>query len=424
MAILILQEAKFPVPLDECYEALLWIQKSAKKQHFDLSRLALVGDSAGGNMAASLCLFSRDHNGPKISLQVLINPSPDLRGKGTLLPRGDSDDNLRWFAAQYVANSQDAENPYVSPIVSKDFKHLPPAVIILAEQDEQLEDGKKYAQRLQEANIKTQVYIQKGIGHLAAKGARAATSANPSLEVAVEALRSFSFTAVPGKIIDYETETLVPVVSFESIELQKYTVLKQFNLEQHIPEVDRKRNPEYFRNRNRTVYLTDDQKFAVKIWDELHPAAKNFMQAVSSHFYDDITQIAGILVDIKGRCRGYITNYIISREKERNKWESYGFILEKNVNYINIFANYDKQPRNYREFYDKLISNTMRSGYFSTDFCPNNIGIEPKSKKLYLFDLEDVLPLDALKNKNSEMQMLLEYNPQDYLYKLSLLRTL
>ena len=70
-------EGKFPVPLEQCYDALLWIAAHAQKFNTNSSRLAVVGDSAGGGMAAALCLLARDRKGPTIDLQVLINPVVD-----------------------------------------------------------------------------------------------------------------------------------------------------------------------------------------------------------------------------------------------------------------------------------------------------------------------------------------------------------
>ena len=145
-------------------------------------------------MAAALCLLARDRQGPAIALQVLINPSTDLTGAGTLEPQGDSGDAMRWFATQYLPNSKEAVNPYASPILAKDLKKLPPAVVILAEKDDLLADGQKYADRLIAEGIPTKIYIQKGIGHLAGNGARASAMAQESLNVAVEALRKAFYT--------------------------------------------------------------------------------------------------------------------------------------------------------------------------------------------------------------------------------------
>lgn len=186
-------EGKFPLPLEQCYDALRWVAGHAEEIHADSRRLAVIGDSAGGNIAAALCLLARDRHGPAIDLQVLINPAPDLTGKGTLERQRDAVDPLRWMAVQYVKNPKDVDNPYVSPVMAKDLSNLPPAVIILAENDDLRQDGEKYAERLIAAGVHTNIYVQWGIGHLAGNGARASNLAQESLDVAVAALRGAFF---------------------------------------------------------------------------------------------------------------------------------------------------------------------------------------------------------------------------------------
>ncbi len=182
-------EGKYPLPLEQCYDALLWIVEHAHELHVDASRLAVVGDSAGGNMTAALCLLVRDRKGPSIDLQVLIDPAPDLSGRGSIQPQGDDWDAVRWYATQYVADPQDANHPYVSPSLAKDLSHLPPALVIVAEKDQLRQDGEKYAHQLSAAGVPTNLYVQWGVGHLAGDGARASLLARESLDVAVAALR-------------------------------------------------------------------------------------------------------------------------------------------------------------------------------------------------------------------------------------------
>lgn len=182
-------EGKFPLPLEQCYDALLWTVKHAKEFHANPSHLAVVGDSAGGEMAAALCLLDRDRKGPAIDLQVLINPVVNNTWGGTLQPQGDKDDSERFIATQYVADPKDVYNPLVSPVLAKDLSRLPPALIILAEKDDFRKDAQKYADRLMAAGVPTNVYTQWGVGHLAGNGGRASKLARESLDVAVAALR-------------------------------------------------------------------------------------------------------------------------------------------------------------------------------------------------------------------------------------------
>lgn len=184
-------EGKFPQPLEQCYDALLWIVKHAQEYHADASQVAVVGDSAGGNMATALCLMTRDRNGPPIALQVLINPMIDLTGDGTLEPCYDHLDFQRWNAIQYTADPRDAQNPYVSPMIATDLSGLPPALIMLAENDPLRADGQKYARRLTDACVPTNVYILWGSydpdGHCHV--ARASQRAQESLDVVIASLR-------------------------------------------------------------------------------------------------------------------------------------------------------------------------------------------------------------------------------------------
>lgn len=177
-------EGKFPFSLEQCYDALLW-----SSEQVNGSKLAVVGDSAGGNMAAALCLMSRDRTGPKITLQVLINPALDLTCNGTISKQNDPLDQLRWQATQYLSDPKDASHSYVSPLLAKDLSDLPAALIILAEKDTLRETGQKYADRLKEAGVPIHTYCQPGINHLAGDGARASLLAQESLSVAVNALR-------------------------------------------------------------------------------------------------------------------------------------------------------------------------------------------------------------------------------------------
>lgn len=182
-------EGKFPLPLEQCYDALLWSVSHAKQYHAEPSRLAVVGDSAGGEMAAALCLMARDRKGPSIEFQLLINPVVNNTWGGNLQPQGDEFDSERWIATQYVVNPKDTFNPYVSPVFAKDLSHLPPTLVILAEKDLFRPDAQKYADLLRAAGVPTNVYTQLGVGHLGGNGGRASTLAQESLDVAVAALR-------------------------------------------------------------------------------------------------------------------------------------------------------------------------------------------------------------------------------------------
>ena len=229
-----------------------------------------------------------------------------------------------------------------------------------------------------------------------------------------------SIHALPGRIIDHDHITKIPIISLESLDLKSYIVLRKFNPQEHIPEANWKEHYEYFLHRNRTVYLTEDQKFSVKIWEELYPSSHNFLNAVHANFYTGVAKLEGLVFDQDGNCRGYITPYMISRTFHREDWNSYGFFLEKNLLNVNIFGSYELQPRNYKNFFDLLITNIKQTGFLCTDFCPNNVVVEQATKQIYLVDLEDVLEMKDVSPEDSTIKMLLEYNPSDYLKLLNL----
>ncbi len=204
-------EGKFPYSLEQCYDVLTWISENREELSSIDSGLAVVGDGAGGNMAAALCHMTRDRSGPSIDLQVLINPAPDLTCNGTISRKNDSLDCLRWQAFQYLSNPQDAHHPYVSPLRAENLSKLPSALILVAEQDDLRAAGEEYGRRLQEAHVPAKIYCQKGSNHLAGDRARASSKAEESLRVAVSFIQKAFSQNVPqgAKQMSKKSETLL-----------------------------------------------------------------------------------------------------------------------------------------------------------------------------------------------------------------------
>lgn len=222
------------------------------------------------------------------------------------------------------------------------------------------------------------------------------------------------YSALPGTIIeDYRFSS--PAIALESLDLESFKILRKFNPREHLPEENWKEHEAYFLHRNRTVYLTPDERFAVKVWEASYPSSPSFLRAFRSNFYDKIANIQGVIFDRDGKCRGYITPYMISRTFHRKAWDAYGFLMEKNAYGVNIFSKSDNQPQNYRDFFNLLVQNSLATGIFSTDFCPNNVVLDPLTNRIYLIDLEDVLDLEDIAIEDPDVRMVLEYNPRDYL---------
>ncbi|WP_338829252.1 alpha/beta hydrolase [Bradyrhizobium sp. 27S5] len=155
-----LPEAKFPTQLEESYAALQWIAQHAAEFGADGSRIAVAGNSVGGNMATALALMSKDRSGPKISLQVLLIPATDASvdtgsyreyGTGRFLARSF----MKYGWDLYAPDIKTRDNPYVSPLrASIDrLKGLPPALVITAENDPLRDEGEAYARKLKDAGV-------------------------------------------------------------------------------------------------------------------------------------------------------------------------------------------------------------------------------------------------------------------------------
>ena len=155
-----LPAAKFPTQLEECYAALQWVAAHASEFGADESRIAVAGNSVGGNMSAALTLMTKDRNGPKISYQVLFIPATDASvdtdsyhafGVGRFLGR----DFMKYGWDHYAPDKATRDNPYASPLRAPiaELKGLPPALVITAENDPLRDEGEAYARKLKEAGV-------------------------------------------------------------------------------------------------------------------------------------------------------------------------------------------------------------------------------------------------------------------------------
>ena len=152
-------EHKFPAPFDDCYAALEWVAANGGDIGVDTSRLAVGGDSAGGNLAAAVSLKARDAGGPALRHQLLVYPVTDhsygtesyaANGDGYLLTL----DMMKWFWDHYLNSAEDGRNPLASPLAASDLSGLPPAFVITAEFDPLRDEGEAYAARLADAGVK------------------------------------------------------------------------------------------------------------------------------------------------------------------------------------------------------------------------------------------------------------------------------
>ena len=163
-------EHKFPAAVDDAWAATKWVVEHAEQLGVDASRIAVMGDSAGGNLAAVMALRARDEGGPSLACQVLVYPVTDggidtdsyrANAEGYLLQR----ETMRWFFNHYQSGAADADNPYYSPLRAKDHTRLPPALIITAEYDPLRDDGRLYAAKLKDAGVDATLWDCPGMTH-------------------------------------------------------------------------------------------------------------------------------------------------------------------------------------------------------------------------------------------------------------------
>jgi acetyl esterase len=163
-------EHKFPAAVEDCYAAAAWAAANAGELGGDPARLAVGGDSSGGNLAAAVALLARDRAGPDITHQLLVYPNTDYQA-GTPSMRDVSDAYLfnpasvRWYWGLYLAAPEDGANPLASPLRAGDLSGLPAATVITAEYDPLRDEGELYAKRLEEAGVPAEVLRYDGMIH-------------------------------------------------------------------------------------------------------------------------------------------------------------------------------------------------------------------------------------------------------------------
>ncbi len=165
-------EHKFPAAPEDCFAATQWVATHAGELHADPARLAVGGDSAGGNLTVVVTQMAREHGGPTLAFQLLIYPAVDFRSdagypsmtdnaQGYLLDKQAMD----WFSDHYLRDEADRTNALASPMLASDLRGLPPALVITADYDPLRDEGEAYARRLQEAGVPVTVRRYPGMIH-------------------------------------------------------------------------------------------------------------------------------------------------------------------------------------------------------------------------------------------------------------------
>jgi len=162
-------EHRFPAAVEDCYAAVRWLADHGDELGTDTSRLAVAGDSAGGNLAAVTALLARDRGGPPLSGQVLLYPNTDQTFDLPGVPDGHdlpfNERSVRWYRDNYLPDNDDGANPLASPLRAPDLSGLPPALVITAEYDPLRAEGIRYATRLQDAGVDVEHVDYPGMIH-------------------------------------------------------------------------------------------------------------------------------------------------------------------------------------------------------------------------------------------------------------------
>ncbi|MGA8565747.1 MAG: alpha/beta hydrolase [Nitrososphaeraceae archaeon] len=165
-------EAKYPVALEEAYAATKWIAQNGKTVNVNASRLAVAGDSVGGNMAAAVALLAKERDGPPIRFQLLFYPVTDANFETSSYMKYQegywlSREAMKWFWDNYVSNQTNIKEPTVSPLrASIDrLRGLPPTLIINGEFDVLRDEGEAYAHKLMGAGVQVTAVRYHGTIH-------------------------------------------------------------------------------------------------------------------------------------------------------------------------------------------------------------------------------------------------------------------
>ncbi len=163
-------EHPFPSGLDDCYAATAWWADHGADYGADPEHLAIAGDSAGGNLAAAVCLMARDRGGPRLDMQVLVYPVIDY-SDATGSHRSNAEGffltsaYVMYYWREYLSDPANGTHPYASPLRAETHRGLPPAVILTAEHDPLRDEGEAYAAALRAAGVPVRSHCYLGMFH-------------------------------------------------------------------------------------------------------------------------------------------------------------------------------------------------------------------------------------------------------------------
>lgn len=162
-------EHPYPAAPNDCYAALEWVAANAENLGLDGSRIAVTGDSAGGNLSTAVCVMARDRCGPVLRHQGLFYPVTDHRCDSESYRENDryllTPSMMRWYWKHYTGNRPTAEVPLAAPAHYEDLEGLPPATVVTAEYDPLRDEGEAYGLALARAGVPTEIMRAAGMVH-------------------------------------------------------------------------------------------------------------------------------------------------------------------------------------------------------------------------------------------------------------------
>jgi len=187
-------EHRFPAAPEDCYAVLQWAADNAEALGADKTRIAIGGDSAGGNLSAVVAQMTQQRSGPELTLQLLIYPATRM-GAETQSYK-DFDDGyfltakaMNWFFDHYLKKAEDWDNLLASPLLNDDLAGLAPAYVMTAGFDPLRDEGRAYADKLKAAGVPVEYVCYEGQIHGFASMAGALDEARSFLDEAVQVLR-------------------------------------------------------------------------------------------------------------------------------------------------------------------------------------------------------------------------------------------
>lgn len=163
-------EHPFPASIEDCYAAVRWVADHAADLGADPDRIAVGGDSAGGNLAAATTLIAQEAGDLALAGQLLVYPNTDQLADDESMRANDdpylfNHHSVAWYRKHYLIDPDDAENPLASPLRAESLKGLPPALVITAEYDPLRDQGERYAKRLADDAVPVTLARYDGMSH-------------------------------------------------------------------------------------------------------------------------------------------------------------------------------------------------------------------------------------------------------------------